>query len=335
MTSLGQRGDARRMEEIGFGAYLVKPTRQSDLFDSLSAVLARSPVPRPASRIVTRHAVREMRRGAVRILLAEDNVTNQDVALGILRKLGLRADLVTNGAEAVRALGTISYDLVLMDVQMPEMDGLEATRRVRDAGSAVLNHAVPIIAMTAHAMRDDRERCLAAGMDDYVTKPIVPEALAQALDRWLPREPEDALPLDHPPADSRPATPTGTGGAEAPTFDAAGMLARLMDDETLARTVVQGFLGDVPRLIDALRSRLGVGDLAGAVRQAHTIKGASAAVGGEALRAVAAAMEAAAAAGDAALATSRLPDLESAFRQLREAMAAFLGDAGSEPGGGS
>ena len=109
-----------------------------------------------------------MRRGAVRILLAEDNVTNQQVALGILKKLGLRADAVADGAEAIRALETIPYDLVLMDVQMPEMDGLEATRRIRDPESAVRNHDIPIIAMTAHAMQGDRERCLEAGMDDYV-----------------------------------------------------------------------------------------------------------------------------------------------------------------------
>jgi CheY-like chemotaxis protein/HPt (histidine-containing phosphotransfer) domain-containing protein len=334
MTSLGQRGDARHSEEIGFAAYLVKPTRQSDLFDSLSAVLARSPLSRSSQRIVTRHALREMRRGGVRILLAEDNITNQDVALGILRKLGLRADLVATGTEAVRALGTIPYDLVLMDVQMPEMDGLEATRRIRDPGTAVLNHAVPIIAMTAHAMKDDRERCLAAGMDDYITKPIVPEVLAAALDRWLPQEPEDAMPLDRSPVEPLPATAVGASGADTPAFDAAGMLARLMGDEELARTVVRGFLGDVPGLIEVLRSCLAAGDLEGAMRQAHTIKGASAAVGGEALRAVASAMEASAAVGDAAGVSSRLPDLELAFGRLREAMVEFGGEAGSKPGTG-
>src|SRR5664280_1022624 len=129
-----------------------------------------------------------MRRGAIRILLAEDNLTNQQVALGILKKLGLRADAVADGVEAVRSLETIPYDLVLMDVQMPEMDGFEATGRIRDPGSAVLNHAVPIIAMTAHAMQGDRERCLEAGMDDYVSKPVSPQALAEALARWLPKD---------------------------------------------------------------------------------------------------------------------------------------------------
>jgi PAS domain S-box-containing protein len=327
MTSLGQRGDARQMEELGFSAYLVKPTRQSDLFDSLSTVLARSTLSQPKSRIVTRHAIREMRRGAVRILLAEDNLTNQQVALGILRKLGLHADAVADGSEAIVALETLQYDLVLMDVQMPEMDGFEATRRIRDPNSAVLRHEIPIIAMTAHAMQGDRERCLEAGMDDYVTKPISPQALAEAVDRWLPRE--DTVPGAHEPAEPVFAV---SGPSPATTvFDKAGLLARLMDDEALARIVVIGFLEDAPRLIEALTDCLHVGDAQGAVRQAHTIKGASATVGGEALRAVAQEIETAASAGDVDRAIPHLPDLVSAFRQMREAMREFAGQTGPEP----
>jgi CheY-like chemotaxis protein len=129
-----------------------------------------------------------MRRGVFRILLAEDNITNQQVAVGILKKLGLRADAVANGAEALKALETLPYDLVLMDVQMPEMNGLEATRHIRDPLSTVRNHQIPIIAMTAGAMQGDREKCLESGMNDYVSKPISPKALAEALDKWLPKE---------------------------------------------------------------------------------------------------------------------------------------------------
>ena len=147
-------------------------------------------MPRP---IATRHTAREMLNlfagRKVRILLAEDNITNQQVALGILKKLGLRADAVANGAEAVHALETLPYDLVLMDVQMPKMDGLEATRRIRNAeftGHSSLS--IPIIAMTAHAMQGDRRKCLKAGMNDYISKPVSPRALAEALDKWLPRE---------------------------------------------------------------------------------------------------------------------------------------------------
>ena len=336
LTSLGQRGDARQMEEIGFSAYLMKPARQSDLFDSLSAVLAGVPVSRGARHIVTRHAVREMRRGAIRILLAEDNVTNQQVALGILKKLGLRADAVGDGAEAVRALETIAYDLVLMDVQMPEMDGLEATARIRDPRSSVLHHRVPIIAMTAHAMQGDRDRCLEAGMDDYVTKPISPEALSAALDRWLPLE--EPAPTVHAQAAHAPAlraaaalspAPPGTGSeSQAPVFDASGMMDRLMGDQALARIVVDGFLEDAPRLIEALRSSLDAGDATAAIRGAHTIRGASATVGGEALRAVAWEMEKAGTAGDLDVVRARLPELESELGRLREAMTVFTVDLG-------
>ena len=188
-SSLGQRGDAKLMQEIGFAAYLIKPARHGEIIDCLSAVLAGTDVAEQAQSIVTYHTIREIRRGAVRILLAEDNITNQQVAVGILKKLGLRADAVANGAEAVKSLEMIPYDLVLMDVQMPEMDGIEATREIRNLQSAVRNHQIPIIAMTAHALQGDRERCIEAGMNDYVPKPISPQILAEALEKWLPKEP--------------------------------------------------------------------------------------------------------------------------------------------------
>jgi CheY-like chemotaxis protein len=176
------------MAEIGFAAYLTKPLRRDEIVGCLSLVLAGAAAAEPAPPIVTRHAIRELRQGAVRILLAEDNITNQQVAVGLLKRLGLRADAVANGAEAITALEALAYDLVLMDVQMPEMDGLEATRQIRNPSSAVRNHEVPIIAMTANAMQSDREECLEAGMNDYVSKPVSPQALAEALDRWLPPE---------------------------------------------------------------------------------------------------------------------------------------------------
>jgi PAS domain S-box-containing protein len=146
--------------------------------------------------LITRHTAREMRKlfadRTARILLAEDNVINQRVGLGILKNLGLSADTVASGAEAVTALETRPYDLVLMDVQMPEMDGFEATRRIRNPQSAVFNHQIPVIAMTAHTMAGDRERCLEAGMDDYVSKPVTPSALAEVLGKWLPARDAEA-----------------------------------------------------------------------------------------------------------------------------------------------
>jgi PAS domain S-box-containing protein len=188
-SSLGKRGDAQQMQQIGFAGYLTKPVQRPELLDCLSTVLAGTAVAQQAQPIGTRHSIREMRRGTVRILLAEDNITNQQVALGILKKLGLRAEAVANGAEAVKALELIPYDLVLMDVQMPEMDGLEATQEIRNPQSAVRNHQIPIIAMTAHAMQGDREKCIGAGMNDYLTKPVFPQALVDVLEKWLPKEP--------------------------------------------------------------------------------------------------------------------------------------------------
>ncbi len=154
MTSHGERGDAALISQLGFAGYLTKPLRQSQLRECLALVLGRTELPVAASgpALVTRHTVAESRKHRARILLAEDNVTNQLVALKILETLGYRADVVANGREAVSALRDIPYDLVLMDCQMPELDGFAATREIRDPASQVRDHGVPIIAMTAHVM---------------------------------------------------------------------------------------------------------------------------------------------------------------------------------------
>jgi PAS domain S-box-containing protein len=348
MTSLGGRNDAREMEEIGFDAYLVKPVRQSDLFDCLAGVLAGPVVAgadetEPTPLGPAHDSTDEVRRGAVRILLAEDNITNQQVALGILKKLGYRADAVANGAEAIRSLETIPYDLVLMDVQMPEMDGLQAACRIRDPGSAVLQHGIPIVAMTAHALAGDRESCLEAGMNDYVTKPVSPRALSEALGRWLPRgaatprsvpaASESAGPKSAGPKSAGPAAPATGKEVELPVFDRAGMLARMMGDEELARLVVDGFLEDVPTHVEALKCCLESDDATGALRAVHTIKGASANVGGEALRAAALETERAGQSGGMKAIIARVPILESQLARLSEAMRNFAGPEGADSGG--
>jgi signal transduction histidine kinase/DNA-binding response OmpR family regulator len=188
MTSVGQRGDAKRFAEIGFAAYLVKPVRQTDLSAMLAVLLsapdaAVKPVP-----IVTRHSLSEMRRVDAHVLLVEDNLVNQRVALALLKKLGLNADTALNGREAVAAVQARPYDLVLMDMQMPEMDGLEATRLIRDPATGALDANVTIIAMTANAMKSDEEACLAAGMNDYISKPVSAAGLAAMMKKWLSPE---------------------------------------------------------------------------------------------------------------------------------------------------
>jgi signal transduction histidine kinase/DNA-binding response OmpR family regulator len=187
LTSWGRRGDAARVREIGFSAYLTKPIKHSQLFDCLVTVLGKEPARAKEdekSPLVTRHTLAEARRKA-HILLVEDNIVNQKLATRLLEKMGYRSDAVANGREAVKALETVAYDVVLMDVQMPEMDGYETTRVIRDPQSKVQNHEVPIIAMTAHAMKGDRERCLEAGMTDYIAKPIQPKKFLEVIEPFL------------------------------------------------------------------------------------------------------------------------------------------------------
>ena len=194
LTSMGERGDAKQLADIGFAGYLTKPVRHRELRGVLSLTLGEPGGPAPSPRpIATRHAAREtlprFEGHKARILLVEDNIINQKVALSILGKLGLSsADAVANGQEALKSLESIPYDLVLMDCQMPVMDGYEATRQIRNPKSKIQNHDVPIIAMTANAMKGDREKCLEAGMNDYLPKPVVPHNLAEMLEKWLPKE---------------------------------------------------------------------------------------------------------------------------------------------------
>ncbi len=187
VTSMGQRGDTAMMEQIGFAGYLNKPVRKIQLYDCMAIALGRamSGVEKPETGLVTRHTIEEAAARGVRILVAEDNIINQKVAQRLLNSLGYKVDVAANGLETVKALELINYDLVLMDCQMPEMDGFAATAAIRSEHSKVTNHNVPIIAMTANAMKGDKEECLAAGMNDYVAKPVTKAKLAEILPKWL------------------------------------------------------------------------------------------------------------------------------------------------------
>ena len=187
LTSLAMRGDAERLNRYGFSAYLTKPVKKLQLFDCLSTLIGTvvSSNGEPDNPILTKHSPDSQSASKIRILLAEDNITNQKVALAILNKLGYAADAVANGKEAVRELEHIPYDIVLMDCQMPEMNGYEATAMIRSQSSNVLKHDVVIIAMTANAMQGDQKECLKSGMNDYISKPVMPLELAETLNKWL------------------------------------------------------------------------------------------------------------------------------------------------------
>ncbi|NLF49745.1 MAG: response regulator [Leptolinea sp.] len=323
LTSLGERGESRRFESIGFAGYLVKPLRHIDLFNVLSATLATHKPNRESGedsetqQIVTRHSAREICHPAIdtrkRILLVEDNIINQQVAIGFLKKLGLKADATANGQEALDALSHIPYDLVLMDVQMPVMDGYEATRHIRDAHSNVLNHDIPVIAMTANALQGDRENCLHAGMNDYVSKPIDPQKLGEVLQSWMPAVDDGSIPETEPAA----VVEQKTDPNEPPVYDKKVFLHRLMDDEELARSILEIYLNEAPKQIKELKACLEKGEMAGIELHSHTIKGSSANIGGEALRAAALAVEKCGKSGDLEGARAGLPEVERQFERLK------------------
>lgn len=187
MSSKGERGDVKQFKDIGFSAYLSKPVKMNQLRSCLIRLYnpEKELEPSTSDNFITKYSLSEDERRKIRVLLAEDNLINQKVTLKMLSKIGYHADIANNGQEALEALRITNYDLVLMDCQMPEIDGYEATRIIRTSASGVKNIQVPIIAMTANAMKGDRKKCLDAGMDDYLTKPVKPKEISKMLNKWL------------------------------------------------------------------------------------------------------------------------------------------------------
>jgi signal transduction histidine kinase/CheY-like chemotaxis protein/HPt (histidine-containing phosphotransfer) domain-containing protein len=256
--------------------------------------------PVPASHGKSASEWMERPEKEARILVADDCPINRYVALALLGRLGYKADAVNGGAEAVEALQHSEYDLVLMDCEMPMINGYEATRRIRDSG----NPRVPIVAVTAHAMEDERERCIRAGMDDFLAKPLEFRGLAEMLAKWLTTAGAEVA-VDT----AEPAVP-----AQAPAiFDSETLLKRLMGDRGLAGRVVQKYLEEFPSQLNHLRERLAEKDWRGARLQAHAIKESAGTISAGGVRAVAMEMERSAAAGE----------LESFSELLRRAVAEF------------
>ena len=315
-SSLGQMVSEQRMKDIGFVATLHKPVHRQKMQEALALAIggktAAATQPKPAASAVFKGDA-----GRGNILLVEDNLTNQMVALGVLKKLGLKADVAGNGLEAVTALSTRRYDLVFMDAHMPEMDGLQATQVIRDPQSAVLDHEVPIIAMTARAMPGDREKCLKVGMNDYLTKPIELPALVAALEKWL--KPKDENRSSQPSVPVVPAIAVARNEA-TPVFDRKGLLDRMMEDEEFAHAIIESFLSDMPGQILQLKQHAAAGETKRVEQQAHKIRGAAANIGGESLCALTAILEQAGKAGDRAVITTRMLELDAEFAALTGAL---------------
>ncbi len=257
-----------------------------------------------------------------RILLAEDNYTNQIVAVEMLKKIGYNGvDIAASGYEVLTALKSIEYDLVLMDCHMPELDGFEATRRIRNIKSEVLNPSIPIIAMTALAMKGDMHNALDAGMDDYLSKPVELHDLLKMLEKWLSQNPENLMEnIDMNKIENNNSPSVEECSSLTPIFNKASFLARLMGDEKLAVKIGKAFLADMPAQIENLFNEISNGDAVAAGHQAHKIRGASANVGGEAMRDAASALETSGASGDLESLKKLMPKLQHEFELLRLAL---------------
>jgi CheY-like chemotaxis protein/HPt (histidine-containing phosphotransfer) domain-containing protein len=300
--------------ETSTKGYLIKPVKQHLLGETLRTVLASERDKK--SRLVTQHLIAEKTRQGLRILLAEDNPINQRLAVILLQKSGFSVDAVDNGLLAFEKAQSEAYHAILMDVQMPEMDGFEATRRIREWEGG--QRHIPIIAMTAHALKEDRERCLEAGMDDYVTKPIDIKTLLKTLDRWAHRpspplssevqdtanttpqkaaEPlldfEDGLfgePVSPEPADEKlPASLTE--GDQLP-LDLQTALPRFMNDRAFFDEMCRDLIAHLPERLVEMKTALQTRQPEALFRHAHNLKGISASFSAGPLNRVAAQIEA-------------------------------------------
>jgi len=323
LTSVDQPEGAEHVRAAGFGAYLVKPVRASLLMDALLTVCG-ARLEGEAGEMVTQATL--MRRGSeraqvepgallhVRVLLVEDNAVNQQVATAMLEQLGARVDVAADGKEALEQVALLPYDLIFMDCEMPEMDGYAATAEIRrreDGG-----RRIPIVAMTAHAMEGDREQCLAAGMDDYITKPVSPAAIGAVVRRWVRTS-----------GARNTAAPAETQPAALDAARIAQLRATLgRGDGAQFRRLVETFLGDTGVRLGELRQCLNRKDAAMVRRLAHTLRGSCLSLGALRMTEVAGALERVSAQGDGA-AASLVDQLEAEFRRAESALVTLL-----EPG---
>ena len=333
LTSSGLRGEAEQARRAGFDAYLTKPVRQSRLYDAIATVMetpadGEQTTRRPAQEapIVTLYSIerartrtRERRRRA-HILVAEDNQVNQKVAVSMLERLGYRADVAANGLEALEALTRIPYAAVLMDVQMPEMDGYEATaeirRREEDEGRG---RRTPIIAMTANAMQGDREKALAAGMDDYLSKPVKAEDLETVMDRWVSRPEDQENALEEATADKELPT-----GATEPLDQSVLEGLRELGGQELLEELKDLFLEQAPAHLEALRRAVTEEDALSIERAAHTLKGSCGNMGASRMMAICIALEGVGHTGEMERALVLVERLDAELERVRGALERVL-----------
>jgi PAS domain S-box-containing protein len=319
LTSGGQRGDAARCRELGVAAYLTKPIRQAELREAILTVLGAKPQPQQESPLVTRHSLRERRRG-LRVLVAEDNTVNQQLAVRLLEKRGHTAVVAPNGRRALEELENsdfAGFDVVLMDIQMPEMGGYEATAAIREKEKTTGNH-LPIVAMTAHAMKGDEERCLAAGMDGYVSKPLEVEDFFAAIEAAVqahPTRPSPELPQDILNRDT--------------------LLTRVEGDAVLLGQMAATFLQECPKHLSDIRQAVASRDSQALQRTAHALKGSVANFTARKATQAAQKLEMMGREGDLTKSEPALLELEGEIERLKPVLEGFAkGGRNDRPGCG-
>jgi CheY-like chemotaxis protein/HPt (histidine-containing phosphotransfer) domain-containing protein len=324
LTSLGPREGVRG--EVEFAASLTKPIKPSQLYDTLMNVLGATPAGAQAAASREGPVQRLAERVPLRILVVEDNVVNQQLALLLLRKLGYRADVAADGLEALQALKREPYDVVLMDVQMPTMDGLEATRRIHQRWPE--GRRPHIIAATASAMQEEREACLAAGMDDYLSKPIRMEELAAALSRCRPQAAPRLLaaaqasgvgPLAPPEREPRRG-PLPTGVLDPAALER--LTETIGDDRGLLTALIDTFLREVPLMVEGARRGLQQGQAEEVRRAAHTLKSNGATFGATSFSELSRQLESLARSGILEGAAELLGQIDAEFERVRTALEA-------------
>jgi CheY-like chemotaxis protein/HPt (histidine-containing phosphotransfer) domain-containing protein len=326
LTSMGLHAESHNIRLAGIVGSLSKPVRQSQLYNCLIAALE---VPVQAPLVV---GPQRPEPGEVvmslpgHVLLAEDHLVNQAVALNMLESLGCRVDTVANGREAVEALVRTPYDVIFMDCQMPEMDGFAATRAIRQHETAAARKHTPIIALTAHALASDREQCLAVGMDDYLSKPFTQEQLHAILRRWLPQHSGPRV-ISEPPA-SPGASADGVASVsavspsvplDARALDRLRALQRPGKPDVLEQ-VVQLYLSSAPKLLDTLREAVSRGDSSAMRRAAHGFKSCCGNVGALTLAAYCKEVEVMGEANNTTGAAEVLSAIEAEYETVREAL---------------
>jgi len=310
LTSVGMRGDVSRLRSLGCSGYLTKPIKQSQLFDTIVTVLGLQNAiaeKKPVS-IVTRHTIAEQKRRAIRILLAEDNPMNRKLAVTILKRAGYYVDAVENGRRAVEALNSQPYHLILMDVQMPEMNGFEATSAIRNKDSEIKR--IPIVAMTAHAMKGDKQRCFKAGMDDYLPKPIEPQKLFEIIEKWTKSSGLKDLSSDKIKSKK-------VYQINDPPIELESALDRFGGDKELFWEMVDEFLISVPSQLKTLEQSIHKKDTKEVEREAHSLKGAAANLGAKRIADLSFKLEITARSDELTDSKEGLDDLKAEFERLK------------------